>query len=182
MADKDIVDVLTDDHRRIRALFGRLDTTPVDQREDLFREIVGELARHEAAEESIVHAATRDIPGGEQIAQEVLAEEDRAEKLMAEMEKLDPAGDEFARAFARLRDDVLSHADHEEREEFPRLRAHLDDERRREMANGFEMLKRMAPTRPHPRTPQEPGVRAAVGPIAGVFDRARDAARELFSR
>lgn len=75
----------------------------------------------------------------------------------------------------------IVHAATRERDEFLRLRQHLTADRRREMANGFETLKGMGPTHPHPMTPQEPAVRAAVGPIAGIFDRARDAARNVFS-
>lgn len=182
MAEQDIVDRLTDDHNEIRSLFGELDTTPTEQRGDLFRHIVSELARHEAAEEAVVHSATRDdVPGGEQIANAVLEEEDQAERLMAEMEEIDPTSQEFLTRFGHLRDDVLAHAEHEEAEEFPRLREHLDTDRRVQMADGFERLKGLAPTHPHPHTPQDPKVRAAVGPIAGIFDRARDAARDVFS-
>lgn len=181
MAEQDIIDRLTDDHTAIRALFGELESTPADQRGDLFRHIVSELARHEAAEEAVVHAATRGLPGGQHVVSAVLEEENRAEHLMAEMEGMEPRSDEFLVAFRRLRDDVLAHAEHEEAEEFPLLREHLDSDRRRRMADGFGLLKGMAPTHPHPRTPQDPKVRAAVGPIAGIFDRARDAARSAFS-
>jgi hemerythrin superfamily protein len=182
MAEQDIVDRLTADHTEIRSLFAQLDTTAPEDRGDLFRHIVSELARHEAAEEAVVHSATRDdVPGGEEIADAVLAEEDQAEKLMAEMERMDPTSEEFLTRFRHLRDDVLAHAEHEEADEFPRLRQHLDADRRRRMADGFERLKGVAPTHPHPHTPQEPGVRAVAGPIAGVFDRARDAARNVFS-
>lgn len=183
MSREDIVDRLHEDHIELRALFGRMDATSPGQRGDLFRHLVSELARHEAAEEAIVHRALRDeVPGGEDVAAAVLEEENRAEHLLADLERMDPAGDEFLAAFATLRADVLAHADHEERDEFPRLRAHLDADRRVQMANAFDKVKGIAPTHPHPRTPQEPMVRAAVGPIAGIFDRARDAARELFSR
>lgn len=182
MAEQDIVDRLTDDHNDIRALFGQLDTTPADQRGDLFQHIVSELARHEAAEEAVVHSATRDdVPGGEQIANAVLEEENQAEQLMAEMEQMDSTSEDFLIRFRRLRDDVLAHAEHEEAEEFPLLREHLHADRRAQMADGFERLKGMAPTHPHPRTPQDPKVRAAAGPIAGIFDRARDAVRKVFS-
>ena len=182
MAEQDIVDRLTDDHNQIRSLFAQVETTPANQRGDLFRHIVSELARHEAAEEAVVHSATRDdVPGGEQVAEAVLEEESQAEQLMADMEQMDPTGEEFLTSLERLRDDVLAHAEHEETEEFPRLREHLDTERRVQMAEGFERLKGVAPTHPHPHTPQDPGVRAAAGPIVGVFDRARDAARSVFS-
>jgi hypothetical protein len=106
--------------------------------------------------------------------------EDHAEHLMAEMEWMDPESQESLVKFRTLRDDVLAHAEYEEAEEFPLLRTHLDAERLGQMADGFDRLKGMAPTHPHPTTPQDPKVRAAVGPIAGIFDRARDAARSVF--
>lgn len=183
MADRDLIDLITDDHDEVRSLMDRIEGAAPDQRGDLFRELVGELARHEAAEEAIVHPTLRDeTPDGELIADGVLEEESEAEDLLARMEKMDPASSEFMEAFRDLRSDVLAHAQHEEREEHPKLRAELAPERLREMAEGWQQLKKTAPTRPHPNTPQTPEVRAAVGPIAGMFDRARDAARQLVGR
>lgn len=176
----DIIDLIHEDHQQVRELFSRIETTPPGERADLFQTIVYELARHEAAEETIVHPTLRDqVPGGESIASEVLEEESEAEQLLADMDEMDPESDEFLAAFRRLRDDVLEHAEHEEREEHPKLRAQLSTDQLRQMGEGFEKLKESAPTRPHPRTPQTPEIRAAVGPIVGVFDRMRDKAREI---
>ena len=183
MATRDIIDLITDDHDEVRSLMTRIETADPDQRGELFQTLVAELARHEAAEEAIVHPTLRDdTPGGQSIAQGVLEEENEAEDQLAKMEKLDPTSREFMDSFESLKSDVLAHAEHEEREEHPRLRDNLEQSRLREMAEGWEQLKKTAPTRPHPNTPQTPEVRAAVGPVAGVFDRARDAARELLSR
>lgn len=183
MATRDIIDLITDDHDEVRSLMARIESADPDQRGELFQTLVAELARHEAAEEAIVHPTLRDeTPGGEAIAEGVLEEENQAENLLAEMEKVDPTSREFMDSFKSLQSDVLAHAEHEEREEHPKLRDGLEQPRLREMAEGWEQLKKTAPTRPHPNTPQTPEVRAAVGPVAGVFDRARDAARELMSR
>lgn len=183
MAHHDIIELIQADHTEVRELMARIETADVEQREELFRTLVAELARHEAAEEAIVHPTLRDeTPGGEVVAKSVLEEESQAEKLLARMEDMDPSSDEFVNAFASLRDDVLAHAEHEEREEHPQLRESLSEGRLKEMAEGWEQLKELAPTRPHPHTPQSPEVRATVGPVAGIFDRARDAARELISR
>lgn len=182
MAQRDVIDLIQADHQEFRTLFDSIDTIPPDQREDLFRTLVAELARHEAAEEALVHRALRDdVPDGESVAEQVLEEESGAERLLADMEKMDPTSSDFLDAFIRLRDDVIGHADHEEREEHPRLREQLDEQQLRDMADKWERLKDMGPTRPHPRTPQSPEVRGAVGPIAGVFDRARDRARQMLS-
>ena len=178
---QDVIELIREDHQQFRQLFGQIETADAELRGDLFQQLVSGLARHEAAEETIVHPTLRDeVDDGRTIAEEVLEEESQAESLLARMEKMDPASGEFVEAFHSLRDDVLEHAEHEERDEHPRLREALSEERRREMGEGWLKLKQSAPTHPHPHTPQTPEVRAAVGPVAGAFDRARDAARDLF--
>jgi hemerythrin superfamily protein len=177
----DIIDHLLEDHRTVRSLFAQLDDLTPERRGDLFRVLVDALARHEAAEEVVVHPATRDqLEGGEAVARVVLEQESQAERLLSRMEGMEPADAGFYGAFRELRAQVLAHADHEERVEFPRLRETLDEEQLRSMAKGFRELKARGPTHPHPATPQTPEVRTAVAPIAAVFDRARDAAREVF--
>lgn len=183
MAEKDIIDLLLDDHREFRELFPQVREATGEQREELFHYLVARLASHEAAEESVVHPALRDdVPGGVAVAVAVLQEEADAEKLLHRMTKMDVGSAEFAAALDDLERDVLAHADHEERDEFPPLREHLDVTHRRKMGRAFTTLRAAGPTRPHPLTPQAPEVRAAVGPIAGIFDRARDAARDAFKR
>ena len=180
MAEQDIIELIREDHQEVRELFARIDTADVDERAELFNTIVGELARHEAAEEAIVHPTLRDeAEGGPAITERVLEQENEAEDVLARMEKMDPASSEFLDTFRSLRDDVLAHADHEEREEHPRLRDAVSQSRLQEMADGWTRLKDMGPTRPHPHTPQKPEVRAALGPVAGAFDRARDTVREV---
>lgn len=182
MATEGIVELIRQDHDHFRREFDRIANADADQRGELFQHLVGELARHEAAEEVLVHPTVRDLAdSGRTVAEEALEEENAAEDLLARMEDMDPATPEFLDAFDLLRNDVLAHAEHEEREEHPHL-ASLDDGRRRALADGWHRLKETGPTRPHPHTPQTPEVRALVGPVAGLFDRARDAARDVLSR
>ena len=183
MAQQDIIDLIRSDHEVVRGLLADIEDAAPDDRGALFDQLVGELARHEAAEEAIVHPTLRDeVADGGRVAEQVLEQESEAESLLARMEKVDPSSTEFLDAFHTLRTDVEAHAEHEEAEEHPRLRDGLDAQRLQDMADGWTRLKEVAPTRPHPHTPQKPEVRAAVGPVAGVFDRARDAAREFLSR
>lgn len=180
---QDILDLIQEEHVRIRRLFAEVNEAAADERDDLFRHLVAELASHEAAEEAVVHPTLRDdVPGGEAEANSLLSEESAAEDLLADIEELNPSTTDFVSRFQQLERAVLTHANHEEAEEHPRLREHVDAERRRDMAVTFEQLKRVGPTHPHPRTPQEPAVRAAAGPLAGIFDRARDAVREALDR
>lgn len=177
----DVIDLIQKDHNEIRELFSQIEDTAPEDRGDLFRHIVSELARHEAAEESIIHPTLRDELGDEQEASSIVEEEQEAEELMAAMEDMDPTSQEFLAKFRELRDDVLEHAEHEENDEHPRLRERIDEARLQEMAEGFQKVKEMAPTHPHPNAPNQPEAQLSLGPVAGVFDRARDAASEAFS-
>lgn len=180
---RDVIDLILEDHDEVRELFGQIEETAPEDMEGLFRHIVSELARHEAAEEAVIHPTLEEeAAAGETIASEVVSEEQQAEKIMAEMEEMDPKSTEFLERFRQLRDDVLDHAEHEETEEHPRLRDNVSQERLREMAAGWENIKSMAPTHPHPSTGNEPTTQLTVGPIAGIFDRARDVAREALGR
>lgn len=182
MAD-DIIDLIRSDHDVVRGLLADIEQAPADDRGELFEKLVGELARHEAAEEAIVHPTLRDeVTNGGTVAEQVLEQESEAESQLAKMEKMDPSNTEFLQAFRALRTDVEAHAEHEETEEHPKLREGLDAQHLQDMAEAWTQLKKVAPTRPHPHTPQTPEVRAAVGPVAGAFDRARDAARDVMSR
>lgn len=73
----------------------------------------------------------------------------------------------------------MRHADHEERDEFPRLREDNDEATLRLMATAVRAAEAVAPTHPHPRAGESMAVNGAVGPIAGVVDRARDAVRSV---
>ena len=179
--DRDIIDVLLEDHQEFRTLFSELETADPHDRQELFAYAVERLASHEAAEEALVHRTVRDhVPEGREIAEAVLAEEADAEQLLKDMTEMEPDSQEFIAALARLRDQVLEHAQHEERDEFPRIREHLSADRRQDMGRRFQRICEAGPSRPHPGTPQTPEVRAALGPIVGAFDRARDTVREAF--
>lgn len=177
-----IIEHLRKDHDTVRALFAQLDDTAPSGRQDLFREIVSELARHEAAEQAIVHPRTRDAPQGGQVADAVVREEQEAEELMAEMESMDAESDEFLASFRKLRTAVENHATHEEEKEFPRLEEMLDHDQLVGMAKDFERVESIAPTHPHPDAPNDATAQLTVGPVAGIFDRAKDAVRDALGR
>ena len=150
MAEQDIIDLIQSDHDVVRGLLADIEGAGPEEREGLFRTLVAELARHEASEEAIVHPTLREeAAGGGTVVEQVLEEESEAESLLARMEKLDPASSEFIESFRTLRADVEAHAEHEEREEHPRLREALDERRLQEMSDGWLQLKDKAPTRPN---------------------------------
>jgi hypothetical protein len=56
------------------------------------------------------------------------------------------------------------------------MREAMDPEELRTLGSRVEAFKKVAPTRPHPNIPNEPGPRLAAGPPASLFDRMRDLA------
>jgi uncharacterized protein YbcC (UPF0753/DUF2309 family) len=81
-------------------------------------------------------------------------------------------------AFRQLRQDVTEHAEHEEREEFPALRARHDRDRLKTMAAAVRAAEAVAPTHPHPGV-ESAAANVAVGTPTAIVDRVRDAVRKV---
>jgi hemerythrin superfamily protein len=172
-----IIDALRRDHQEMRKLFPRVEAASGKRRRELFQRLVGELVRHEVAEEEILRPVSKR-DAGERIANARIKEESRAEELLKDMEKLDPGSAEFAAKLAKLRRDVERHAEAEEAKEFPRVVKKETPERLEQLGRTYEAAKKAAPTRPHPSTPSTPVASTLAGPFAAVIDRARDAVRD----
>jgi hemerythrin superfamily protein len=176
MSSTDLVSRILDDHELIRTRFSLLLDAPPTQREPLFRELVALLVQHEAVESIVLHPTVRDnVPGGARIAEARLAEEQESEERLAELEQMDATSDVFLAAVTELRDEVVAHAEHEERDEFPQLREHVDAEVLEQLGARYEQLKATAPTHPHPESGQGALSNLFGGPIVGMVDRVRDA-------
>lgn len=174
----DIVSLLGADHHQIESLLSQWDQTSTDQRPEYFRGLVRTLVQHEVAEEVVVYPTVRsDAPQGDREADARLAEQAEAEELLATMENLDPESNEFVQKFTKLRSAVLAHAQAEESSVFPLLRESEDLESRLLLGGRYEKAKATAPTHPHPHAPNTPSGNKLLGPVAAMFDRARDAAK-----
>lgn len=176
-----IIQELRRDHEEVRRLFGRIENATGQQRQELFEQLVAELVRHEVAEEEILRPVSKR-DAGDAIAGARLKEESEAEALLKDMEKLDVNSSEFATKLKRLRTKVEAHAEAEESKEFPRVEAKESKERLQQMGAAYEVAKSLAPTHPHPSTPNTPAANLLVGPFAAVVDRARDAVRDAVRR
>jgi hypothetical protein len=181
--DLDIIELLRDEHEDLRALFREVLSAEPLARVEPFRHLVSRLAAHETAEQELVHSVCRqEVPGGEEQAEVAREQETSIERMLADMEDLEPRTEEFLDALDRLQRKVLDHVTHEEHREFPLIEEHLPVDRRRELGSAFQVLREGAPTRPHPMSAQNPTVRSLTGPVVGVFDRARHTARDLLNR
>ena len=179
--EEDVIALLVRQHTEIRELFTKLETATEDERRDTFRTLVRTLAVHETAEEEIVHPAARSADGGEAIVEARLGEEHRAKELLSTLDKMGPDAEGFDTLVLQLRDDVLAHAEHEEREEFPRLRTAYSAEQLRGMAVAVRAAEAIAPTRPHPGV-QSAKANLLLGPPSAIMDRTRDLIRSALRR
>ncbi len=181
-ADTDVVSLLTRQHGDVRNLFDEVEQTKGDERRDAFHRLVRLLAVHETAEEEVVHPfARRNRPGGEQVAKDRLAEERAAKETLAALDALDTDDPKFMPQLLKLRRDVQEHARAEERYEFSHLRRSTDAAGLAAMAKAVKAAEAMAPTRPHPGV-ESGAANLALGPVAALVDRTKDAVRKAMGK
>ncbi|MEU0204222.1 MULTISPECIES: hemerythrin domain-containing protein [unclassified Streptomyces] len=174
----DVVTLLTQQHHRIRNLFAEVENATAGDRAEAFRGLVRLLAVHETAEEEVVHpAARRFLEDGEQVVDDRLEEERAAKEKLSRLDDMDPDDPGFMPAFRELRAEVLQHAAAEEQYEFPRLREKAGARQLSMMATAVRAAEAMAPTHPHPGV-ETAAQNIAVGPMAAMIDRTRDAVRK----
>jgi hemerythrin HHE cation binding domain-containing protein len=130
----DLIMVVQRDHREIEGLLDAVERADDGARPALFRDVVRKLESHEAAEADIVHALMRDL-GAADIADDLLEEEKFAKQSLA---RLDASSPDFPREFKSFKEDVLTHARHEEREEHPSIRARASHDVLVRMGERFE--------------------------------------------
>jgi hemerythrin superfamily protein len=172
--EEDVIDVVLRQHDRIKVLFTELRSEHGEHKQDVFDELRALLAAHETGEEMVIRpVAEASIGKGEADARN--AEENEATHVLADLEKLDVSSAEFDQKIADFEKAVLTHAEHEEREELPPLRAAKGDAERRDMGRRFLAAERMAPPHAHPSAAGSPAKQTVMGPFASLLDRARDA-------
>ena len=177
---RDIVELLNEDHQEAKRLLEEITQADAVSREALFWKLVPALVQHEVAEEVVVYPVIRDkAPNGAAEVDARLTEQAEAEIRLAQMERLDPATTEFASELKGLREDVLEHAQAEEDGIFPLLGTLESPADRAKLGARYEKAKASAPTHPHPNAPDTPPGNRVVGPIAALFDKTRDALRNL---
>jgi hemerythrin superfamily protein len=179
---RDVIEILTTDHREVEAMFTELETLMQtrsgsdDQlRKDLADQITIELVRHAVAEEVAVYPEVKRKVSEEE-AERAKREHAEAEETMKRLENLDTDDATFEQEIRKLMGEIRQHVTEEEGEMFPRMREIMTQDELTELGKRVEAIKAMAPTRPHPSVPNDPIKRLAVGPVAGLFDRLRDLA------
>jgi hemerythrin superfamily protein len=174
LPEGDVVGILLEQHARIRDLFTDVKGAAGDHKQQAFDELRALLAVHETAEEMIVRPVAKDT-AGEQEAEARNHEEEEANKVLAELEKMDVRSAEFDAQFAKFERAVIDHAEREEQEEFPAVHDGRTEDQLRSMGTRLRAAEKIAPTHPHPSAAGSPTAQWTVGPFASLVDRTRDA-------
>jgi hemerythrin superfamily protein len=176
----DPIELLRADHREVARLFHQFESAGnADSARVAAEEIVRAMSIHAAIEEQVLYPdIARTLPGGETLADHSLDEHEAVEELLASVDGLDPMDRDVRMTFRRLEAMVQRHVAGEEGTIFPAMRSKVPPERLRQMGLAIAGAKRIAPTRPHPASPDKPPANVIIGMAASVIDRVRDAARE----
>ncbi|WP_328518283.1 hemerythrin domain-containing protein [Actinoplanes sandaracinus] len=163
---RSIVDLIAQQHRELLGLTDRLAEAPDDP--DVASVLVATLSRHLCAEEQYLYPAIRTaVPGGEQIADRELAEDQAILERLRDLERTGSGRGDLAEAVRR-------HVAADAEELLPLLEQMVPAEDLVRLGNRFATAEEAAPTRPHPATPSTPPWNKVVDPIVGVADKFRD--------
>lgn len=174
---RDVVEVLTHDHREVEDLFGQLEAAANrEQLNDLVEKVTIELVRHSVAEEQWLYPAVREmLAEGDKLADQEMAEHAEVEQTLKDLEGMNAGERDYSDKVKTLIADVRQHVLEEEGELFPKLVAVSTAAQLEELGRKIETAKKMAPTRPHPSSPSRPPANKVLAPGVGLVDRLRDA-------
>lgn len=172
--DSDVLALLERQHQQISDLLDRVLGSTGTDRKEAFDDLREMLARHETGEEMILRPLTRHVDGGKEIAAGRMDEENEAKEALVHLEHLHVDSEEFTTAFAEFRQSVLAHAQAEEQQEFPAVRAGVGAGKRETAGDLLWKAEQAAPTHPHPSA-KTTAMNYVAGPFAAMLDRARDA-------
>jgi hemerythrin superfamily protein len=131
-AARDPFQKLENDHRLILRTLSAMEQTQdggIAKRTALFLAAKRKLAKHALAEENVVYPLLQDEAQRRDAAKHLYEEHADMKSLLYEIEMCLMEGRPWTEPVSRLRAMVERHAEEEEREQFPRLRAVLSEQR-----------------------------------------------------
>ncbi len=140
----DAVAILTDDHKRVKALFKQYEKTKEEASSDdknaLVTTICSELKVHAQLEEEIFYPAAREAINDDDLLDEAEVEHASAKELIAQLDEMSPEDALYDAKVKVLGEHIDHHVKEEEGEMFPKAKkSELDT-----AALGEEMMTRKA--------------------------------------
>ncbi|MGW4642171.1 hemerythrin domain-containing protein [Sphaerisporangium sp. NPDC004334] len=178
-----VFEFLERDHQDVKRMLVELEDMPVTgdgdermrQRKQQVRRLIIEESKHEAVEEEYFWPAVRHlVPHGDELAEHAIKQEQRAKYTLNDLIDYEPGESRYEDMLTEFIAEAREHIAYEEEQVWPELRLVISPDRAMELGTKMEKAKRIAPTRPHPHTPPNPGLLKAAGLFVGAADRIRD--------
>ena len=126
------VQMLKDDHQRVRQLFQQFrQTNDQDRQQQIADQVLTELDVHAAIEEEIFYPAMRQKAGGgeeQQMLEEAYQEHAQAKTLIQQLRGMQASDPQFSTLMQQLQQDVEHHVQEEETEMLPKAEQELSEQ------------------------------------------------------
>ncbi len=176
------ISLLERDHRTVEGIFDQLEKLKGDssskRKKELCERLVRELSIHSAIEEMIFYPEVkRNVADAKELVLESLEEHNVVKWELDSIQSMKVGDARLDAKIKVLKDAVMHHVEEEENELFPMVREQMDASKLTDIGKRLEQVKRIAPTRPHPRAPDQPPANVVIGMGASMVDRTMDAMR-----
>ena len=172
----DAITTLRDDHKRVEKLFKEFEKLEkndgsASKKRTVVEQIIEELSVHAAIEEQVFYPAVRKLEDVGDVVLEGLEEHHIVKWTLSELDGMNGDEERFDAKVKVLIESVRHHVEEEESEMFPKVREAMGRKPLIELCEKMEKLRKTAPTKPHPRMPDEPPANLVAGAAAGLTDR-----------
>lgn len=129
MSEKDAIELLVDDHEKVKALFeefealsGSDDESMLEDKSVLVQQICQELIVHTALEEEIFYPAAREALADDELIDEAIVEHASAKELIEQLQEMQPDEEMYDAKVKVLKEQIEHHVKEEEDSLFPQVR------------------------------------------------------------
>lgn len=171
----DAIQLLTDDHNRVRKMLAELEKSDGAKRKDAFGQVFEALTVHELIEEEIFYPALREHPRAKDLVLESYVEHDVVDRLLGELKQMRPDDELWDAKCQVMTENLEHHLEEEESELFKKARQAFDEDELERL--GREMQRRKTEAERDPKAAREE-VSKLTPESAPRPARGRDASRE----
>jgi hemerythrin-like domain-containing protein len=178
-----VFEVLRKDHEEVKRVLSELETglqrtASTDElrlQEKLVEYLVIEESKHEAVEEEYFWPTVREkLSNGDHLADHAIEQEQQGKFVLDDLIGLNADKPRFRELVTAFIHDGREHIAYEEEQVWPNLEKVLSRREANALGKKLRQAKKIAPTRPHPRTPPKPGILKTAGSAAAAVDKSRD--------
>ncbi|MCH7231913.1 hemerythrin domain-containing protein [Glycomyces sp. L485] len=176
--DRNLIRVITEDHRRVEEVFTELenDRGHLDERKALVDHAIAEMERHFAAEERFVYPeVSKRLPDGDRLVEHELTEHGQTEVLMRGLEVFGPEHPHFEQKLRELIESARHHVRDEEEHFLPRVEEACSESELEELGGKMLWAEEVSPTRPNPHATEKLPKDRVLDAGQGFIDKIRTA-------